>query len=83
MKKILKFLLLGIISIVGIIVIIVLLTILWISVTRSNTAKKNAVLAGPAVNTITVDGFTFRDLNKNGKLDPYEDRRIPKGRQDK
>lgn len=27
--------------------------------------------------TITVNGFTFRDLNKNGKLDPYEDSRQP------
>jgi len=27
--------------------------------------------------TLTVNGFTFRDLNKNGKLDPYEDNRQP------
>ncbi len=26
---------------------------------------------------ITVDGFTFSDLNKNGKLDKYEDYRLP------
>jgi len=32
-------------------------------------------LAGPEVKTITIDGFTFRDLNKNGKLDLYEDNR--------
>src|SRR5580693_7055431 len=25
----------------------------------------------------TVDGYTFRDLNKNGKLDIYEDSRQP------
>ncbi len=25
----------------------------------------------------TSDGFTFRDLNKNGRLDPYEDARLP------
>lgn len=25
----------------------------------------------------TEDGFTFRDLNKNGRLDPYEDPRCP------
>jgi beta-glucosidase len=23
------------------------------------------------------DGLQFRDLNKNGVLDPYEDRRLP------
>ena len=32
-------------------------------------------LAGPEVKTISVDEITFRDLNKNGKLDPYEDQR--------
>src|SRR5262249_47451764 len=26
---------------------------------------------------LTQDGITFRDLNKNGKLDPYEDPRCP------
>ena len=26
---------------------------------------------------LTEDGHTFRDLNKNGKLDPYEDSRLP------
>ncbi len=25
----------------------------------------------------TADGFLFRDLNKNGRLDPYEDSRLP------
>ena len=27
--------------------------------------------------TTTTDGFTYRDLNKNGQLDPYEDPRRP------
>ena len=26
---------------------------------------------------LTVDGLTFKDLNRNGKLDPYEDWRLP------
>lgn len=78
MKKLLKILVLGILSLIGIAVLIVLLTILWISVTGNNTAEKNAVLAGAAVKTISVDGFTFRDLNKNEKLDPYEDNRQPR-----
>jgi len=26
---------------------------------------------------LTEDGFVFRDLNKNGRLDPYEDGRLP------
>ena len=32
---------------------------------------------GPKAPTLTEDGFTFRDLNKNGRLDPYEDSRLP------
>jgi len=29
------------------------------------------------VKILTVDGFSFKDLNKNGKLDKYEDWRLP------
>ncbi|MCE1197522.1 MAG: glycoside hydrolase family 3 protein [Marinilabiliales bacterium] len=29
------------------------------------------------IRILTVDGFAFKDLNKNGKLDPYEDWRLP------
>jgi beta-glucosidase len=32
---------------------------------------------GPRSSLLTVDGKTFRDLNKNGRLDPYEDPRRP------
>ena len=32
-------------------------------------------LAGPEAKTLTLDGITFRDLNKNGTLDIYEDSR--------
>jgi len=31
----------------------------------------------PEASTLTQDGVTFRDLNKNGRLDPYEDPRRP------
>jgi beta-glucosidase len=31
----------------------------------------------PAAPSITVDGVTFRDLNKDGRLDAYEDTRLP------
>ena len=30
---------------------------------------------GPEAAVLEEDGFVFRDLNKNGKLDPYEDKR--------
>jgi len=29
------------------------------------------------IKIITIDGFAFKDLNKNGKLDKYEDWRLP------
>ena len=32
---------------------------------------------GPGAPLLTVDGFAFRDLNKNGRLDIYEDTRRP------
>ncbi len=31
----------------------------------------------PITETLTTNGLTFRDLNKNGRLDPYEDPRRP------
>jgi beta-glucosidase len=34
-------------------------------------------LPGPEAPLLTQDGFTFRDLNKNGRLDPYEDSHRP------
>jgi hypothetical protein len=50
---------------------------MWISVSAGHSAKKYIALTGPEVKTLTVDGFTFRDLNKNGKLNVYEDIRQP------
>jgi beta-glucosidase len=32
---------------------------------------------GPEAPLLSADGITFRDLNKNGRLDPYEDPRRP------
>ncbi|MGN6603984.1 MAG: glycoside hydrolase family 3 protein [Ginsengibacter sp.] len=44
------------------------------------TTEKNSLSPEVTANSshiITVDGYTFRDLNKNGKLDIYEDSRQP------
>jgi beta-glucosidase len=60
---------------IGILLVIVLVTSLWISVSATRSAKRNMALAGPEVKTLTIDSLTFRDLNKNGRLDIYEDRR--------
>jgi beta-glucosidase len=36
-----------------------------------------AVIAARVVEMLRVDGLLFKDLNKNGHLDPYEDWRLP------
>ena len=45
------------------------LTFLFSSVSWKNKTVDNSI--------ITIDGFTFSDLNLNGKLDKYEDYRLP------
>ncbi len=77
MKKFLKILLITLGSIIGVIVILLLISMLWISVKGNSTAKKYMAMAGPEVDTLTIEEFTFRDLNKNGRLDIYEDKREP------
>jgi beta-glucosidase len=37
----------------------------------------NPTTPGPSALHLTQNGLTFRDLNKNGRLDPYEDPRLP------
>jgi len=75
MKKLFKFLLWTLGSLIGLILIIVIITFLWVSVSRNRSAKRNMALAGTEVKTLTLDSLTFRDLNKNGSLDIYEDSR--------
>jgi beta-glucosidase len=41
------------------------------------SSRRNLAKLGPEAPTLTVDGLTFRDLNKNGQLDVYEDHRRP------
>ncbi len=43
----------------------------------NNTSKENLALLGSKAPLIENEGLTFRDLNKNGRLDVYEDRRRP------
>lgn len=75
MKKALKIILYSLLSIVGLIVLILITVFLTISISANHKLKKAVSLMGPEVKTLTVDGFEFRDLNKNGKLDIYEDKR--------
>ncbi len=42
----------------------------------SNSSPKQPVLGHRTVNILTINGLQFKDLNKNGKLDKYEDWRL-------
>ncbi len=42
---------------------------------RRHTVKENYALLGKGAPVLTTDGRQYRDLNKNGKLDVYEDPR--------
>ena len=44
---------------------------------KANTVKEKYRLLGEKAPIITLNGQAFKDLNKNGKVDPYEDFRNP------
>src|SRR5512138_2458412 len=49
----------------------------WQNIRPAINTRRYLALLGPEAPTLTQDGITFRDLNKNGRLDPYEDPRRP------
>jgi len=49
----------------------------WRNIKPDITTRRNLALLGKEAPTLTQAGITFRDLNKNGKLDIYEDPRHP------
>lgn len=71
MKKALKYIGIILSSIIGIIVIIILL----FSAGKGRAAKELYALLGAEAPELTMNGYSFRDLNKNGTLDVYEDSR--------
>lgn len=75
MKKIFKTLVAIIGVLTGIFIILILAGILWMSVSSNMNAKKFKAQAGEGVSTLNAEGFSYRDLNKNGMLDIYEDSR--------
>ena len=75
MKKFFKILFASLGILIGIIILSLLVGFIWISASRNKSTRVNMALAGPEVKTLTLDGLTFRDLNKNGNLDIYEDPR--------
>jgi beta-glucosidase len=52
--------------------------LLAIAALGTTSCQQGKNTANPGSDTLTTtDGYTYRDLNKNGKLDIYEDRRQP------
>src|SRR6202044_1039326 len=52
------------------------LVLLVCSTSSVGGAPEQAILGHRSAPLLTVDGLTFKDLNRNGKLDPYEDWRL-------
>lgn len=73
MKKLAKILLAALVVLVLLAAGLYLGSDYWLA--RQDRRAK-ATLA-PEVPVLSVEGMSFRDLNKNGRLDPYEDRRAP------
>ena len=73
MKKFLKYAGYTILGLIAILIIVALVfTIKW-----TQTSKSNMKLLGEPATELVDNGYAFRDLNKNGSLDIYEDARAP------
>ena len=71
MRKVLRILLFILLGLIAITVIgAIVMVVKW-----NEESKANMRLLGPEAPTITIAGYSFRDLNKNGELDTYEDAR--------
>lgn len=62
-------------KILGGLIVLLLLTYLVFWIKWKVQSSSNMKLLGEETPTLTINGHTFRDLNKNGKLDVYEDSR--------
>ncbi len=58
-------------------VFLLVIGLAYMFISANNKSKANLSQLRDEVKTISVDGFSFRDLNKNEKLDTYEDKRQP------
>ncbi|MBT8220665.1 MAG: glycoside hydrolase family 3 C-terminal domain-containing protein [Bacteroidia bacterium] len=59
----------------GALIIILIGTYLFFTIKWNRATAANMKLLGDSAPSLTIDGYTFRDLNKNGGLDIYEDTR--------
>ncbi|NQU51869.1 MAG: glycoside hydrolase family 3 C-terminal domain-containing protein [Bacteroidetes bacterium] len=71
MKRALK--IIGIVLATFVVIIAIAATVYYVKL--SNKSKENMALLGEEAQMLSQDGIQFRDLNKNGKLDIYEDTR--------
>ncbi len=56
---------------------LILILFIWFYLSRAIPIWQAKSKIGAPAATLYADGLTFRDLNKNGILDPYEDSRLP------
>jgi beta-glucosidase len=73
MKKVLKFIL----YLLLFLIVLIAGGIAYWYISASISSSRNMAQLGPEAPALNVDGFAFRDLNKNGTLDVYEDFRQP------
>lgn len=71
MKKALKITGIVLLSFVG----LILLAFLLFSAGKGNAARQLYSQLGEEAPELVMDGYTYRDLNKNGRPDVYEDGR--------
>jgi len=71
MKKFLK----AFVLFIAVIAVVAIIAYAYFQIKWSNQADEYLGLLGEEAPTLTIDGITFRDLNKNGALDSYEDKR--------
>jgi beta-glucosidase len=57
------------------VVLLVLLLVAYVFISAKLTSHSNLSKLGPEAPTLVQGSFSYRDLNKNGKLDVYEDSR--------
>jgi beta-glucosidase len=78
MKKIMRILLRVLLSIFCLIVVIAVFAAIYINSNFINIEGRNKY-KDVEIKEISINGFTFRDMNRNGKLDIYEDTGRPMG----
>lgn len=71
MKRSIKYTLFGL----GILLSLVIIAFLSVIGYKAYQSSQNMALLGAEAPSVSVDGYTYRDLNKNGQLDKYEDSR--------